>query len=378
MSQMEAKTEVIFDSSKSPLYPDSEESSKRGMLSRSKSSVLKLSSIAIEAYCQYEALDYSETPMQLWKYFYYSQFKTEFKSEYVYPHFECGIFAVPFDEPDELKGRGLATYRFIMRWASIIWRYCIRWILVYVSRRISGISKAEDVTLVVPSEQTGETKTQPLHKCSGYYGWGKIALALDPVVVCERVRTEFTNLSIVSALFLTITVQLITVPPDAVMQYSNESSIDGLTAEIIQILYVIGCGAAVGCQIATVTTAVSMITNLNKCQGDSGEDGVMFIKSIFNPYNGLAGLIGPMLYIGSIASWLWTMWITMVTCIATYNNPMDIWAWVFILMAFIWMVFVLQLSLGIMTEFHVTTPGLDRFAKDPKSYIDSMMAKRNK
>ena len=316
--------------------------------------------------------------MQLWKYFYYSQFKTEFKSEYVYPHFECGIFAVPFDEPDELKGRGLATYRFIMRWASIIWRYCIRWILVYVSRRISGISKAEDVTLVVPSEQTGETKTQPLHKCSGYYGWGKIALVLDPVEVCERVRSEFTNLSIVSALFLTITVPLLTIPPDAVMQLSNESSIAWLTTEVIQTFYVISCGGAVACQIATVTTAVSMITNLNKCQATSGETGVLFIKSIFNPYNGLTGTIGPMLYIGSLASWFWTMWVTIFTCIATFNSPVDIWAWHFALMALVCVVYIWQLSLGIMAEFHVMTPELNRFAADPQAHMDEMVTQSHR
>eukprot|EP01036_Dinobryon_divergens_P033669 gene33669-43516_t len=332
----------------------------------------QLSSAALVSYCQYEALDFSETPRELWKYFH-----PNFNS--VFPRYDYGIFSIPSEDP-ELTGRWLAAYKLIMRWASIIWRYCIRWILVYVSRRVSGISKAEDVTLVVPSEQTekDETTMQPLHKCSGYYGWGKMALVLDPVEVCERVRSEFTNLSIVSALFLTITVPLLTIPPDAVMQFSNESSIAWLTTEVIQTFYVISCGGAVACQIATVTTAVSMITNLNKCQATSGETGVLFIKSIFNPYNGLTGTIGPMLYIGSLASWFWTMWVTIFTCIATFNSPMDIWAWHFALMALVCVVYIWQLSLGIMAEFHVMTPELNRFAADPQAHMDEMVTQSHR
>ena len=232
---------------------------------------------------------------------------------------------------------------------------------MYVSRRVSGIAKAKDVNL--------DVEKQRYHKCCGYYGWGKIALVLDADDVCDRLRSEFTNLSIVAALFLTFTVPLITEPPDAIMEYTNESSITWLDPGLIQTFYVISCGGSVACQLATVTTAISMITNLNKCQATSGETGVMFIKSIFNPYNGLTGTIGPALYIGALSSWLCTMWVTIFTSVATYNNPMNIWAWQAILVALVFFVFLLQLSLGIMAEFHVMTPELSRFAENPEKHM---------
>eukprot|EP01036_Dinobryon_divergens_P035373 gene35373-45817_t len=366
----------IYGASESPMHQS--DSSKRSKFA------FKLSSAAIEAYCQYEALDYSEKPQDLWKFFLAlnkqklqnptSQVPTlqYHKSGNVFPRFEYGIFFFPLEEPD-LPGRLLAVYIFIMRWASINWRYCIRWILVFVSRRVSGISKAEDVTL------TTLLSDGVMHKCSGYYGWGKIALLLDADAVCERLRSELTNLSIISALFLTFTVPLMTIPPDAIiMQYTNESSIEWLDPAIIQSFYVIACGGSVACQLATVTTAISMITNLNKCQATSGETGVVFIKSIFNPYNGLTGTIGPAMYIGSLASWMCTMCVTIITCAATYNNPVDIWAWHFILVALVFFVFLLQLSLGIMAEFHAMTPEMNRFAADPQKHMDEVKENKEK
>ena len=333
------------------------------VLEKSKSSsVLKLSADAIEVYCQYEALDFSLAPRELWKHFQSeSKYEVKYKEEEEqYPHFKIGIFAIPFAEPDLQAGRALDAYKTIMRWASSSWRYCIRWMLVYISRRVSGITKAEDVAV----------SDKVMHKCSGYYGWGKIALLLDPEDVCERVRSEFTNLSIVSALFLTITVPLLTTPPDAILQFNNETSLDWLTTDLIQTFYVMACSAAVACQAATAICAVSMITNLNKCQAAGGETGVMFIKSIFNPYNGLTGVIGPVLYIGAMASGFWTMWVTVFTCAATFNSPIDIWIFHFILMFFVLIAFFMQLGLGIMAEFHVMTPELNTFAEEPNKYID--------
>eukprot|EP01036_Dinobryon_divergens_P035728 gene35728-46351_t len=363
-----SKTEVVGGIS--PMHASKLIMTKKPSLKRSTSSVLKLSSDAIEAYCQYEALDYAENSRELWQYF-LSKKPEEEKSDddsgpVVYPRFKYGIFSIPFAEPDLQPGIALDAYKLFMRCASMSWRYCIRWMLVYISRRVSGITKAEDVTLV-PSDTS-----DVFHKCTGYYGWGKVSLILDPIDVCERVRTEFTNWSVVSALFLTITVPLITDPPDAVMQYTNESSVDWLNDQIIQTAYVIACGGAVACQVATTGTAISMITNLNKCQSTSGETGVMFIKSIFNPYNGITGAIGPLMYCGTIASCVWTIWITVFTCMATFNNPVDIWALHFILMLFVFCLYLLQLALGIMAEFHVMTPELNNFAKEPQTFIKNM------
>ena len=124
------------------------------------------------------------------------------------------------------------------------------------------------------------------------------------------------------------------------------------------------CSAAVACQAATAICAVSMITDLNKCQAAGGETGVMFIKSIFT------GAIGSVLYIGAMASGFWTMWVTVFTCAATFNSPIDIWIFPFVLMICVLIAFFMQLGLGIMAQFHVMTPELNTFAEGPNEYID--------
>ena len=54
-----------------------------------------------------------------------------------------------------------------------------------------------------------------------------------------------------------------------------------------------------------------MLTNVHKCVGESA--GIYFILSIFNPYNGLRGIIGPALYLGAIISWVMTIFYTVFT-----------------------------------------------------------------
>ena len=214
----------------------------------------------------------------------------------------------------------LIVYKFMERCASRIWKCGIAWILLFISRRVSGISKAEDVDLD-PSSSDAEVRRK--HKCCGYYGWGKIAVVLDADVLCDRVRVEFSNMSLVAALFLTFTVPLLVDPPDAIMLYTNESSFPGFNPRLVQSLYVTFSSIAVAYQLTTVTTALLMITNLNKCQASSGESGVLFIKSIFSPYNGITGTIGPALYIATTLSVCATIWVTMLTCFAPSGYLVD-------------------------------------------------------
>ena len=332
-----------------------------------KKSALKLSSEAVEVYCRYEALDFSEDPRELWKDFY-----PDF--QYEYPRYECGIFAIPSQDPD-LPERLLIVYKFMERCASRIWKCGIVWILLFISRRVSGISKAEDVDLD-PSSSDAEVRRK--HKCCGYYGWGKIAVVLDADVLCDRVRVEFSNMSLVAALFLTFTVPLLVDPPDAIMLYTNESSFPGFNPRLVQSLYVTFSSIAVAYQLTTVTTALLMITNLNKCQASSGESGVLFIKSIFSPYNGITGTIGPALYIATTLSVCATIWVTMLTCFATYNDPVDIWLIQFVVVIISFFIVFGQLLLGIMTEVHVMTPELSRFAANPQAQIVEINERKEK
>ena len=93
----------------SPMHPEG-----RNKLVKKKSA-LKLSSEAVEVYCRYEALDFSEDPRELWKDFY-----PDF--QYEYPRYECGIFAIPSQDPD-LPERLLIVYKFMERCASRIWKW---------------------------------------------------------------------------------------------------------------------------------------------------------------------------------------------------------------------------------------------------------------
>ena len=62
---------------------------------------------------------------------------------------------------------------------------------------------------------------------------------------------------------------------------------------------------------------------------------MLFVKSIFNPYFGLVGLIGPMLYIGAIFSWCSTVVMSIVLLVASYEDmgqPNQLWAIYFVMM----------------------------------------------
>ncbi len=171
---------------------------------------------------------------------------------------------------------------------------------------------------------------------------------LNPDSVKDIFSSEVTNLSIVAGLFLTMTIPLFFGPPDAVM--------DG---EGLQWIFFLAMGGAVAGQIATVVVSLTIITCLNKCVGD--ESGVFFIKSVFNPHNGITGLIGPALYIGAIFSWAVTLLSALIAAFALYSVEegviyMFIFGWVLF-------VFIMAEFYGILAEIQCSKPEMEKLNK---------------
>jgi len=71
---------------------------------------------------------------------------------------------------------------------------------------------------------------------------------------------------------------------------------------------------------------------------------------LFNPYNGLTGMIGPMLYLGAMFSWCSTVVMSIILTFSSYEGmgqPNGYWSIYFVLMmAPFGGYFFLQLPLG--------------------------------
>ncbi len=80
-----------------------------------------------------------------------------------------------------------------------IWDVTIQPISIFISRRVSGIFDTPAIN---------DPKLPKNWKASGYFGFGKVAL-ISPSSLVDKFMSEITNLSVVAALFLTITIPLL-------------------------------------------------------------------------------------------------------------------------------------------------------------------------
>ena len=101
---------------------------------------------------------------------------------------------------------------------------------------------------------------------SGFYGWGKKAI-LQPGTIVDAFTAEVTNLSLIAALTLTITIPIVNDPP-----------MDILTTDLRCFFFVFIAGVSVIGQLCTVVVSIAMLTNIHKCVGETA--GVYFILSI--------------------------------------------------------------------------------------------------
>ena len=235
---------------------------------------------------------------------------------------------------------------------QLFWNFFLQGLFVWISRRVSGLV----------DEDNNGTKGKKSRRASGYFGWGKIMI-LQPTKVTERFRTELTNLSIVGALFLTITIPLINSPPPTIL-------IPFADGQNYQWLFVLLLGSAIAGQITTVTTSLSMITSLTKCEVEGTVSGLNFVKSIFNPYNGLTGAIGPALYIGGAFSWTTTLFVTILIASNTYTYPNTIWMLYLIIELYAFGAYIIVLTLGVMAEIKCSKSELEKFCKNPTEYYN--------
>lgn len=198
----------------------------------------------------------------------------------------------------------------IMYWIETIVNrltlFFLKPLALLLSRRVSGIKSGNTVSTVqVSGGLFGETKVN--YKPHGYFGWGKIMM-ISPDTVVDTLQQELTNLSLVAALMLTITLPLVCCP-------GND-----IASKNYSWLYITIGSASVAGQFTTVTSSLAIITNLNKTKVIKGRSGMLFVKSIFNPYYGLTGLIGPFLYLGAIFSWCSTVVMSIVLLCASYES----------------------------------------------------------
>jgi hypothetical protein len=162
-----------------------------------------------------------------------------------------------------------------------IWDITIQPISIYISRRVSGIFDTPAIN---------DPKLPANWKASGYFGFGKVAL-ISPSSLVDKFMSEITNLSVVAALFLTITIPLL-IDGDVIVLLDDNYK---------KFFFILLAGSSVIGQLSTAVIALSLVTNLNKCIGD--ESRVLFVLSIFNPRNGITGFMGVALYLGAIFSW---------------------------------------------------------------------------
>ena len=182
----------------------------------------------------------------------------------------------------------------ILGQTKTLWDITLLPIALFFSRVVSGLYKCKAVQGSDGNDfrlHLGNSTT-PFY-ASGYFGWGKMCM-LEPDVVADKLKEEITNLSLIAALFLTITMPSLAEPPEYVKD-----------DYIYEFVFIFANGASVAGQLATVVVSLAILTNLNKCVG--AESRVLFIKSIFNPYNGITGIIGPMLYIGMSSYIIFTL-----------------------------------------------------------------------
>lgn len=191
---------------------------------------------------------------------------------------KCGFFA-PKSLPGQfVRPKGLldALYRVFVHFELFIccgtnktlYDVMILPICVFFSRRISGVFGTKALQIEGFGKQG--------FKATGLYGWGK-KIMLDKGSAKDNFISEVQNLSIVSALFITVVLPLVVQPPDCVMQAPISQ----------QGAYVFISGAALIGQIATAVVSLAILTNLNKCVGEDA--GPLYIMSLFNPYNGITG-----------------------------------------------------------------------------------------
>ena len=85
---------------------------------------------------------------------------------------------------------------------------------------------------------------------------------INPDAVVDTLIQELTNLSLVAALMLTITLPLVCAPQSSIAS-KNYSW-----------LYLLVGGGSVAGQFATVTSSLGIITNLNKAKVNGGKSGI--------------------------------------------------------------------------------------------------------
>jgi hypothetical protein len=181
-------------------------------------------------------------------------------------------------------------------------------ILRYFSRAASGLSG---------------TKKINDHFAHGYFGWGAIIM-LKPDEATDRFKDEITNISIVAALMLTLTLPLLVDPPLSVCDDSAISSdYDETLCNILNPLFLLIAGVSVWGPIVVASTAVLVLTSFNKCYVKNTESGNYLIKSLFNPYNGLTGFIGPGLYLGVMLCYSATIWMSFILVVSNYQEHPD-------------------------------------------------------
>jgi len=132
-------------------------------------------------------------------------------------------------------------------------------VLLFISRRVSGIKYKESLSKKTVSG--GNFGKDTFYKPHGYYGWGKIIM-INPDKVVDTLIQELTNLSLVAALMLTITLPLVCAPQSSIAS-KNYSW-----------LYLLVGGGSVAGQFATVTSSLGIITNLNKAKVNGGRSGI--------------------------------------------------------------------------------------------------------
>lgn len=226
-----------------------------------------------------------------------------------------------------------------------VWDYTIQPLFLWISRKVSGLSS--DESSVVHNVDDFEYKKG--FYASGYFGWGKNIMLKDPGEITDAFKDELVNITIIAALFLTITIPMLTGTPDSFSQIY----IDDIGAD----LYALIIGVAVVGQLATTVVALSILTNINKVVGDDA--GVLFIKSLFNPRNGITGILGPALYVGAIFSWMSTLAAVWIIVFVTYK----VWVTILISFAGFCMVIAYWISVysGIKTENKCSIPAMQEF-----------------
>ncbi len=176
---------------------------------------------------------------------------------------------------------------------------------------------------------------------SGFYGWGKKAI-LQPGTIVDTFTAEVTNLSLIAALMLTISIPIVNDPP-----------MDILTTDVKKIFFVILVGCSIVGQFITLVCSISILTNIHKCVG--GSAGVYLVLSIFDPYNGFRGAIGPGLYLTALASWIMNIFYTVFIIWIKFDVDLNFhtYAWPLMYTGFIVVgiaVYLLCLVYGIYAE----------------------------